>query len=101
MPASLLLNALRNGMMGPGIAQIGEDTCMARAITRHRSPAAAPAEWELSDLLRHPAQDSEQILKQLDQRVSQVESKRAALAADMAVEGFQEVLRLHEEIAAL
>ena len=66
-----------------------------------RASAAVPAEWNLSDLLRHPAQDSELLLKQLDQQVSQVEARRPALAATMAAEGFLEVLRLHEEIAAL
>ncbi|MGH7261098.1 MAG: M3 family oligoendopeptidase [Nitrospiraceae bacterium] len=74
---------------------------MARAITHHRSTAAVPAEWDLSDLLRHPIQSSEQILKELDQQVSQVESRRPELAPDMAVERFQQVLRLTEEIAAL
>jgi oligoendopeptidase F len=66
-----------------------------------RTTAAIPAEWDLSGLLRHPAQDSELILKQLDQQVSQVEARRPALAPGMAVEGFQEVLRLLEEIASL
>jgi oligoendopeptidase F len=71
-------------------------------MTRPTGPSAAvPAEWDLSDLLRHPAQDSELILKQLDQQVSEVESKRTALAADMAAEGFRDMLRLHEDIAAL
>ena len=48
-----------------------------------RLGTAVPSEWDLSDLLRHPAQDSELILKQLDQQVSEVESKRAALSADI------------------
>ena len=74
---------------------------MARAITHHRSTAAVPVEWDLSDLLRHPIQSSEQILKELDQQVSQVESRRPELAPDMAVERFQQVLLLTEEIAAL
>lgn len=74
---------------------------MTRTMTRHRAPAATPAEWDLTDLLSHPAQDSEQILKQLDQMVSQVESWRARLKPDMAPEAFQDILRLTEEIAAL
>jgi oligoendopeptidase F len=66
-----------------------------------RPPAAAPAEWDLSDLLRDPTEDSEQIFKQLDQQVSQVEARRPALAAEMPIEQFQDILGLTEEIAVL
>lgn len=75
--------------------KIGPHTRMTRAT------AAVPTEWDLSDLLRDPAEDSEQILKQLDQQVSQVEARRPALAADMPIERFQEMLRLTEQIAVL
>lgn len=66
-----------------------------------RTTAAVPSEWDLSGLLRQPVQDSEHILKHLDQQVSQVEARRPALAPAMTVEGFQEILRLLEEIASL
>lgn len=77
---------------------------MARTRKVHpvtRPAAAMPAEWDLSGLLRHPVRDSDLILKQLDQQVSQVEARRPALAPDMTAGGFQEVLRLLEEIASL
>jgi len=73
----------------------------AKQAIRMTRPTAVPAEWDLSGLLRHPAQDSEHILKQLDQQVSQVEARRPALAPAMPAEGFQEILRLLEEIASL
>lgn len=66
-----------------------------------RATSTRPAEWDLSDLLREPTQDSEQILKQLDEQVSQVEAYRPALAADMPPERFQNLLRLTEQIATL
>lgn len=66
-----------------------------------RTTSAGPAEWDLSGLLRDPTEDSEQILKQLDQQVSQVEARRSTLAADMPIERFQEILRLIEQIATL
>jgi oligoendopeptidase F len=69
--------------------------------TKKDAGAAGPSEWDLSALLHHPAQDSELLLKQLDQRVSQIEARRSALAPGMAVEGFQEMLRLLEEVASL
>ncbi len=84
-------------MMTPDMPRTKKDTGTTRPA---RSSAAVPTEWNLSGLLRHPTQDSELILKQVDQLVSQVEARRPALAAEMAAEGFQEILRLLEEIAS-
>jgi len=72
-----------------------------KASSATRPAAAVPAEWDLSGLLSHPVRDSDLILKQLDQQVSQVEARRPALAPDLPVGGFQDILRLLEEIASL
>ncbi len=72
-----------------------------KASPATRAAAAAPAEWDLSGLLSHPVRDSDLFLKQLDQHVSQIEARRPALAPDMPVGGFQDILRLLEEIASL
>ncbi|HEX9741661.1 MAG TPA: M3 family oligoendopeptidase [Nitrospiraceae bacterium] len=66
-----------------------------------RPTVTVPAEWDLAGLLRLPVRDSDLILKQLDQQVSQVEARRPTLAPDMTVGGFQDILRLLEEIASL
>jgi oligoendopeptidase F len=73
----------------------------AKKTSPRTSLAAVPASWDLSGLLRHPARDSEQLLKQLDQQVSQVEARRPALAPGMAVETFRELLQLLEETASV
>ncbi len=74
---------------------------MTRAVTGRRPARAVPIAWNLSDLLSRPAQDSERMLSELDQRVSLVESWRAKLTPDLPAESFQTILRFVEDIAAL
>ena len=60
-----------------------------------------PERWDLSDLLKHPAEDFETLAKELDSKVSRFESFRDSLKPEIASQSFQEVLILNEEIAAI
>ncbi|MFM8541351.1 MAG: M3 family oligoendopeptidase [Nitrospira sp.] len=65
-----------------------------------RTASALPA-WDLSGLLRHPAEDAERMFKELDRLVTQVETTRAALAPAIPADTFGNVLNLLEDIASL
>jgi oligoendopeptidase F len=64
-----------------------------------RQPAEAPAEWDLSDLLRDPVRDSEELFAQLDQLVAQVEAWRSSLEPGIPIEQFLDILHCLERIA--
>jgi len=57
--------------------------------------------WDLSHLLKNPADDFDPLVKELDSKVSQFESFRDRLNPQMTSQAFLEVMRLSEEIAAL
>lgn len=76
-----------------------------RLSTKPSSPGrrsgSIPERWDLSDLLRHPAEDFDPLVKDLDSRVSRFESFRDRLTPQMTSEAFLDVMRLSEEIAVL
>ncbi len=66
----------------------------------HPQRALAPQQWDLSDLLERPDDDSESLFKELDSQVSCFEGLRDGLSSEMTSTAFQEILRLSEDIAA-
>lgn len=81
---------------------------MKRTVVKYRSmkpsPVCSPTgitpdRWDLSALLKNPAEDFEPILKDLEGLVAQFESWRARLTPEMPGESLLEILKLAEAIA--
>src|SRR2546422_8882799 len=73
---------------------------MRHAVTKRMSMKPSDR-WDLSHLLKNPADDFDPLVKELDSKVSQAESVRDCLNPQMTSQAFLEVMRLSEEIAAL
>ena len=82
---------------------------MKRAVMKYRStkPSArrshagsVPERWDLSHLLKNPAEDLEALSKELDSRVSQFEAWRERLSPEITSQAFTDILRLAEDITA-
>src|SRR5207247_7710831 len=73
---------------------------MRHAVTKRMSMKPSDR-WDLSHLLKNPADDFDPLVKELDSKVSQFESFRDRLNPQMTSQAFIEVMRLSEEIAAL
>ena len=69
-----------------------------------RAPSAAkaaPPRWDLTDLLKAPAEQFDAFSRELDGLVARFEACRSELSADMAAERFLDVMRLGEHIAEI
>lgn len=77
-----------------------EGCAMRHAVTKRMSMKPSDR-WDLSHLLKNPADDFDPLVKELDSKVSQFESFRDRLNPQMTSQAFLEVMRLSEEIAAL
>lgn len=67
--------------------------------TKHSGWRQIPDRWDLSHLVEHPLRDFDQLIAELDRKVTAFESWRDRLNPAMSSEAFLEVLRLDEEIA--
>lgn len=73
---------------------------VAKKTTRRKtSPLPAPDHWDLTHLVKNPAQELEHHLSDLDTQVAQVESARPRLTSTMTSHEFQSILELSESIA--
>src|SRR5207249_5866770 len=73
---------------------------MRHAVTKRMSMKPSDR-WDLSHLLKNPADDFDPLVKELDSKVSQFESFRDRLNPQMTSQAFIEGMRPSEKIAAL